>query len=43
MNAPFVYGRIAEKENFTDREQETRMLVQNFSNLINTIVMLIKN
>lgn len=38
MNAPFVYGRIAEKENFTDREQETRMLVQNFSNLINTIV-----
>lgn len=38
MDTPFIYGRIAEKENFTDREQETQMLVQNFSHLINTII-----
>lgn len=38
MEAPFVYGRIAEKENFTDRLQETELLIQNFNNLINTII-----
>ena len=38
MDTPFIYGRIAEKENFTDREQETQMLVQNFSHLINTVI-----
>lgn len=38
MDAPFVYGRIAENQNFTDREKETELLLQNFSNLINTII-----
>ena len=38
MEAPFVYGRIVEKENFTDRLQETELLIQNFNNLINTII-----
>lgn len=38
MDAPFIYGRIAEKENFTDRERETEMLVQNFTHLINTVI-----
>lgn len=38
MDTPFVYGRIAENKNFTDREEETRLLMQNFNNLINTII-----
>lgn len=38
MKAPFVFGRIATKENFTDREQETLTLIQNFTSLINTII-----
>lgn len=38
MNTPFVYGRIAEKENFTDRNQETQLLLQNFKSLINTVI-----
>lgn len=38
MDTPFIYGRIATGENFTDREQETRLLLQNFSGLINTII-----
>jgi len=35
---PFVYGKIAEIQNFTDREKESRRLAQNFFSLINTIV-----
>lgn len=38
MNTPFVYGRIADKENFTDRKEELEMLIQNFSGLVNTII-----
>ena len=38
MNTPFVYGRIADKENFTDREQEVKLLTQNFNSLVNTVI-----
>ncbi|MDR1225273.1 MAG: ATPase [Prevotellaceae bacterium] len=35
---PFVYGRVADSKDFTDREQECRHLMQNFSGLVNTII-----
>jgi uncharacterized protein len=38
MDTPFVFGKIAKSENFTDREKETALLVTNFSSLINTII-----
>ena len=38
MNTPFIFGRIAKSENFTDREKETALLVSNFNSLINTII-----
>ncbi|HEY5570793.1 MAG TPA: ATPase, partial [Bacteroidales bacterium] len=38
MNTPFVFGKIARSENFTDREKETALLVSNFNSLINTII-----
>ena len=38
MEAPFIFGRIATDENFTDRQEETRQLVNNFESLINTII-----
>ena len=38
MEAPFIFGRIATAENFTDRQQETAHLVNNFESLINTII-----
>ncbi|MDR0941817.1 MAG: ATPase [Bacteroidales bacterium] len=38
MSIPFVYGRIAETSNFTDRENETEYLIRNFKNLTNTII-----
>ncbi|MCI1786013.1 MAG: ATPase [Bacteroidales bacterium] len=38
METPFVFGKIATAENFTDREQETAHLVSNFCSLINTII-----
>ncbi|MBO7640842.1 MAG: ATP-binding protein [Bacteroidales bacterium] len=38
MEAPFIFGKIATGENFTDREQETGHLVDNFVSLINTII-----
>lgn len=38
METPFVFGKIATEKNFTDREQETAFLVQNFTSLINTII-----
>ncbi len=38
METPFVFGRIAKDENFTDREKETGQLAANFSSLINTII-----
>ena len=38
MDAPFIFGRIATDENFTDREKETEHLVNNFESLINTVI-----
>ena len=38
MEAPFIFGRIATDENFTDREKETEHLVNNFVSLINTVI-----
>ncbi len=38
METPFIFGKIATEKNFTDREQETSYLVQNFTALINTII-----
>lgn len=38
METPFVFGKIATEKNFTDREVETACLIQNFTSLINTII-----
>ncbi len=38
MNSPFIFGKIAEGKNFTDREFETKRLVLNFSDKVNTIL-----
>ncbi len=38
METPFVFGKIASARNFTDREQETERLVQNFTSGVNTIL-----
>ena len=38
MKTPFVFGKIATEKNFTDREMETAILVDNFKSLINTII-----
>ena len=38
MSTPFVYGKVALKDNFTNRTEETNQLVQNFSSLINTVL-----
>lgn len=39
METPFIYGAIATGDNFTDREKETKHLVQNFKALTNTIIL----
>jgi hypothetical protein len=38
MKTPFVFGKIATADNFTDREKETILLLSNFRSLINTII-----
>lgn len=38
MNTPFVFGKLAVLENFTNREKETELLISNFKSLINTII-----
>ena len=38
MEVPFIYGIIATGKDFCDREKETTYLVQNFTSLINTII-----
>lgn len=38
MNTPFLYGRIAENENFTNRKKEAEFLLRNFRGLTNTII-----
>jgi hypothetical protein len=35
---PFIYGKTAEIQNFTDREEECEQLSQNFISLINTML-----
>jgi len=35
---PFVYGKVAEIHDFTDRERECKHLAQNFFSLVNTMV-----
>ncbi|GHT78694.1 ATPase [Actinomycetota bacterium] len=38
QNVPFVFGRIAENENFIDRDNERKRLKQNFNAQVNTII-----
>lgn len=38
MEMPFVFGKVADPKNFTDREEETARLVANFRSLVNTIL-----
>ncbi|MCC8037169.1 MAG: ATPase [Bacteroidales bacterium] len=38
MKTPFVYGRLATGDNFTDRQEETTHLVNNFRSSINTMI-----
>ncbi len=38
MTAPFVFGRVAEGENFIDRKKDTARLAENFRSLTNTIL-----
>ena len=38
MNPPFLYGIAADAKHFTDREAETRRLMLNFENGLNTII-----
>ena len=35
---PFVYGKIAEMQEFTDRDKECKHLSQNFVSLVNTMI-----
>ena len=38
MEAPFIYGKLAVSDDFTDRREEMQLLKNNFANLINTII-----
>ena len=38
MDVPFIFGKIAMGDNFTDREEETRQLESNFNSHTNTII-----
>ena len=38
MDIPFVYGKIVADSDFTDREEETRKLVDNFRSQTNTAI-----
>lgn len=38
MNIPFIFGKIASGDNFTDRKEETSRLINNFNYCINTII-----
>ncbi|MBR0299708.1 MAG: ATP-binding protein [Bacteroidales bacterium] len=38
MKSPFVFGKIAEGDCFTDRETESALLCNNFHNLTNTVL-----
>jgi len=38
METPFVFGKLAESSNFTNRDDECRQLISNFNSLVNTIL-----
>jgi len=38
VEAPFVFGRIAQRDNFVDRERERAQLVDSFTNLVNVAI-----
>ncbi|MGM9799571.1 MAG: ATP-binding protein [Muribaculaceae bacterium] len=38
MEIPFVYGKIAEGQDFTDREDDGKKLLDNFHRLVNTVI-----
>ena len=38
MNTPFVYGKLPQEIDFTDREREIVRLKNNFNSLINTVI-----
>jgi hypothetical protein len=38
METPFVFGKLAESSNFTNRDEECRQLIGNFNSLVNTIL-----
>lgn len=38
MKIPFIYGKIATGQDFTNRARETKKLVLNFSSLLNTVL-----
>lgn len=38
MKVPFVFGKIADGDDFTDRKEDTKKLVNNFQGLVNTII-----
>lgn len=38
METPFVFGKLAESSNFTNRDEECRQLIGNFKSLVNTIL-----
>jgi AAA+ ATPase superfamily predicted ATPase len=38
MRTPFIYGRLAKSDNFTDRVKERLLLANNFSGLVNTVI-----
>lgn len=39
MKSPFIFGKIAAGEHFTDREEETASLTRDFINLTNTVIL----
>ena len=38
METPFIYGKLALADNYTNRQQEMQLLKNNFTSLINTII-----
>ena len=38
MEAPFIYGKLALSDNFSDRQKEIQLLKNNFLSLINTMI-----
>ena len=38
MDIPFVYGKIADGMNFTDREEDSKKLRNNLLGLVNTAI-----